>query len=155
MRNYGNSRGAFNYSKKIEKKKLDSFESHLILGIFYLKNSDIVQARKYFLKAKSKNSKFILNNYVSSSLYTWSNLLNINQASLEIEKLDERFGNLKIIQNVFLNCYFDSKNTTNLFSKMVSFLNEISLTYLLPNGTQIKDGTNKNNGDLSISTTSC
>ncbi len=118
--NSGNFREAFNYSKKLEKKKLDSFESHLILGIFYLKNSDIVQARKYFLKAKSKNSKFILNNYVSNSLYTWSNLLNINQASLEIEKLDERFGNLKIIQNVFLNCYFDSKNTTNLFSKMVS-----------------------------------
>ena len=79
--NSGNFREAFYYSKKLEKKKLDSFESHLILGIFYLKNSDIVQARKYFLKAKSKNSKLILNNYVSSSLYAWSNLLNINQAS--------------------------------------------------------------------------
>ena len=120
--NSGNLKEAFNYSKKLERQKLDSFESHLVTGIFYLKNSDIDLAQRYFLKAKSKNSRFILNNFVSNSLYNWSNLGNydLRQASLEFEKLDQRFENLKKIQTVFLNCYFSSSNTNNLFEELVS-----------------------------------
>ena len=118
--NSGNLKEAFNYSKKLEKQNLDSFESHLISGVFYLKNSKKNIAQKYFLKAKSKNSKLIFNNYLSSSLHIWSNLSSLNKASLEIDKLDERFENLKKIQNVFLNCYFENSNTNNIFFKMIS-----------------------------------
>jgi len=120
--NSGNLNEAFNYSKKLEKQKLDSFESHLIMGIFYLNNSDIDSAQKYFLKAKKKNSRFILNNFVSSSLYSWSNVGNydLRQASSELEKLDQRFENLKKIQTVFLNCYFNSSNTNSLFKELIS-----------------------------------
>ena len=120
--NSGNFKEAFNYSKKLEKKKLDTFESQLITGIFYLKNSNIDLAQKYFLKAKNRKSRFILNNYVSNSLYNWSNLdnLNLDQAKLELKKLDERFQNLKNIQSVFLNCFFNSPNTENLFIQLTS-----------------------------------
>ena len=93
--NSGNLKEAFNYSKKLEKQKLESFESQLILGVYYLKNSNIELAQKYFLKAKNRNSRFILNNYVSSSLYNWSSILNLNQATLELNNLDDRFENLK------------------------------------------------------------
>ena len=83
--NSGNLKEAYNYSKKLEKQKLDSFESYLIIGIYYLNNSDLEQAQKYFLKAKKKNSRFVINNYVLSSLYNWSSFKysNLNQASLE------------------------------------------------------------------------
>ena len=118
--NSGNLIEAFNYSKKLEKKKLDSFESNLVIGVFYLKNSNLELAKKYFSKAKNQNSKFILNNYVSSSLYNWSNLKDkkINNATIELNKLDKRFENLKSIQNVFLNCYYSSVNTAELFVKL-------------------------------------
>ena len=118
--NSGNIREAFYFSRKLEKQKLDIFESHLISGVFYLKNSNLDLARKYFLKAKNKNSKFILNNYISNSLYNWSNLTNLDQATIDLEKLDERFQNLKKIQNVFLNCYFNNQNTDDLFIKITS-----------------------------------
>ena len=118
--NSGNLNEAFNYSKKLEKKNLDSFESYLISGVFYLKNSKAELAKKYFLKAKNKSPGSILNNYVSNSLYNWSNLSNIEQATNDLKKLDERFKNLKKIQNVFLNCYFDSPNTGNLFAEITS-----------------------------------
>ena len=118
--NSGKLREAFNYSKKLEKQKLDSFESHLISGIFYLKNSNINLAKAYFHKAKNTNSRFILNKYIANSLYNWSKLSNLNQATEELNKLDDRFKNLKKIQNVFLNCYFDSSNTNNLFSELTS-----------------------------------
>jgi len=120
--NSGNFREAFNYSRKLEKKNLDTFESHLITGIFYLKNSNTDLAQKYFLKAKNKKSRFVLNNYVSNSLYNWSNLnnFNLNQSTSALNKIDERFQNLKNIQNVFLNCFFNSRNTENLFKKLIS-----------------------------------
>ena len=120
--NSGNFNEALKYSKKLEKQKLDSFESNLIIGVFHLKNSYLDLAKNYFFKAKNRNSRFILNNYVSNSLYTWSNLksLDINRASLEIKKLDERFDNLKRIQNVLLNCYFKSLSTNILFEELTS-----------------------------------
>ena len=120
--NSGNLNEAFNYSKKLEKQKLESFESNLITGIFYLKKTDFKSAKKYFLKAKNKNSRFILNKYISSSLLNWSSLqgTDINNASLQLEKLDKRFENLKKIQNVFLNCYYNSSNTNKLFIELNS-----------------------------------
>ncbi len=113
--NSGNFKEAFNYSKKLEKQKLDNFESQLIIGIYHLKNSNDDLARKYFLQAQKRDKRFILNNYISNSLYNWSNLSNLKQAKNELEELNERFENLKKIQNVFLNCYFDSPKTENLF----------------------------------------
>ncbi len=118
--NSGNIKTAFNYSKKLERQNLDNFESHLISGIYYLKKSNLELAQKYFLKAKEKNPEFILNNFVSNSLLNWSNLSNLNQSKIELEKLDKRFVNLKKIQNVFLSCYFNSTNTVRLFKEITS-----------------------------------
>ncbi len=118
--NSGNFNEAFKYSQKLERKKLDSFESHLITGIFHLKNSNKDLAKKSFFKAKKKNSTFILNNFVSDSLYNWTNLSNIDQATLKLKSLDSRLENLKKIQEVFLNCYFNTSNTENLFSEITS-----------------------------------
>ena len=118
--NSGNFKEAFNYSRKLEKKKLESFESHLVSGIYYLKNSNYNLAQKYFSKAKKSDTGFILNNYISHSLYNWSSLSNLNQAESSLEELDKRFENLKKIQNVFLHCYFNSQKTNNLFTQITT-----------------------------------
>ena len=118
--NSGNFKEAFNYSKKLEKKNLDTYESHLVSGIFYLKNSNVDLAKKYFFKANSKNPSLILNNYVSKSLYNWSNLTNFNQGEQDLKKINARFKNLKKIQNAFLNCYFNNPNTNQLFTEILS-----------------------------------
>ncbi len=118
--NSGNFKEAFNYSKKIEKQNNSTYESNLISGIFYLKNNKIDLAKKYFLKANNKNSKSILNNYVSKSLYNWSNLTNQIQAELDLKKIDDRFINLKKIQNAFLSCYFNNPNTDKFFTEILS-----------------------------------
>jgi uncharacterized protein HemY len=120
--NSGNFDEAFKYARKLEKQKIDIFESHLISGIYYLRNSNINLAKEYFFKAKNRDFRFKLNKHISSSLYNWSNLKSsdINGASADLKKLDERFKNLKKIQNVFLNCYYDSSNTNNLFKELVA-----------------------------------
>ena len=120
--NSGNIKKAVDYSKKLEKQKKDIFESQLILGIFHLKNSDWELAQKYFLKARTFDPRFNLNKYLSNSLYNWANLesSDLIQATSDLKKLDKRFDNLKKIQNVFLNCYYNSSTTSNLFKELLS-----------------------------------
>ncbi len=119
--NSGNFREAFNYSKKLERQNVNIFESRLVLGIYYLKYSKLELAKENFQKAK-ETKRSVLNDYVTNSLNNWSNLKssNLSNALIETKKIDERFENLKKIQNIFLNCYFDSPNTENLYKELIS-----------------------------------
>ncbi len=120
--NSGNFNLAINYVKKLERDKKSSFETDLILGIYYFKNSKFDISKKFFLKAIKRNSRSILDYYVAESLYLWSNLnnLNLEQALLEINQLDNRFENLKNIQTVFLSCFFKNNETEELFDKLIN-----------------------------------
>jgi len=113
---------AFDYSKKLEKRKLGSFESDLIIGIYHLKNEQYDLAQKYFLKLKNRRSKFILNNFVSNSLLNWSSFkdLDLNSAQNKINAMDSKFENLKNIQNVFLHCFYKSEKTELFFENLTS-----------------------------------
>ena len=119
--NSGNFREAFNYSKKLERQNVNIFESRLVLGVYYLKYSKLDLAKENFQKAK-ETKRSVLNDYVTNSLNNWSNLKssNLKNSMIEIKKIDERFENLKKIQNIFLNCYFDSPNTENLYKELIS-----------------------------------
>ena len=119
--NSGNLKAAFDYSKKIQVKNLNIFESHLVSGVYYLKNSKYNLAKNHFIKAK-KIKRSIFNDYLVDSLYHWANLSshNLISGSQEIEKLDNRFENLKKIQDIFLNCYYDSPNTNKLYEELIS-----------------------------------
>ena len=127
--NTGNFIDAFNYSKKLEKNKLDSFETNIIMGVYYFKNSNYKLAKKYLLKTKNQDSKFLLNLYLVDSLLIWSNLdkEKIDIANLELDNLDKRFGNLNEIQKVFLNCFFDNPQTQSLYKNLtISKANDFS-----------------------------
>ncbi len=120
--NSGNFYQALIFSKKLEKEKESFFESNLIIGIYYLKNSKFNLSREYFLKAKRTKPKLILDNYVIDSLINWSNLENINldESMIFLNQMDSRFVNLKKIQKVFLNCYYKSSDTTQSFKELIS-----------------------------------
>ena len=120
--NSGNFNQAFSFAKKLEKNKQDSFESDLIIGIYYLKNDKYDLSKKYFFSAKKRNSRSILDNYISSSLYNWSNLdkNNLGNAISDLNNLNERFQNLKKIQNAFLNCFFSTNKTEEVFEELIS-----------------------------------
>ena len=119
--NSGNFREAFNYSKKLERQNVNIFESRIVLGVYHLKYFKLDLAKKNFQKAK-ETERSVLNDYVTDSLSNWSNLKssNLNNSMIEMKKIDERFENLRKIQNIFLNCYFDSPNTENLYKELIS-----------------------------------
>jgi len=120
--NSGKFNEAYNYAKKLEKRKLNNFESDLIIGVYYLKYEKFDLAQKYFLKIKNDKSKFIINNFISSSLLNWVEFVNLdfNDASKKIEAIDSKFENLKNIQNVFLHCFYKTKDVQLFFENLTS-----------------------------------
>ena len=120
--NAGNFNEAYNFSKTLERDNQDIFESNLILGIYYLRNSNFDLSKKYFLKAKNKKNLTILDNYLLETLNIWTSLQNkeLERAIFEIDKLDNRFNSLKKIQVVFVNCFLNSNKTELLFENLIS-----------------------------------
>ena len=55
---------AFLYSKKLEKNKLDIFESNLIIGIYYLKNDKLPCQKEVLKKWDWQNSSKILCDFI-------------------------------------------------------------------------------------------
>ena len=62
------------------------------------------------------------NQYIANALYIWSDLnkSNLDAAQTNFNQLDQRFDNIRKIQNVFLNCYFESINTVSLYEELIS-----------------------------------
>ena len=79
---------AANYSKKLEKKKIDNFESNLISGIYYLKNKDFDKAKFYFKKLRNKNLPGSMQNLVANSLNSWSHFADVDNLKSALSLLD-------------------------------------------------------------------
>jgi len=113
-------KNAANYSKELEKKKLDSFESNLVAGIYHLENKDFDQAKINFKKLENQSQTGTIQDLLSTSLNAWINFKDINSALLGLESFPSAFNNIKNIQEVFLYCYFDSNQTDEAFSKLTT-----------------------------------
>ena len=114
---------AKNYSKKLEKKKIDNFESNLVSAVYYLKREDFDKTSIYFEKLKNKSEPGTIENLLSTSLNSWINLKTANNISSAInllEAIPKRFENLKKIQKTFAYCYFDSNQTEEMFRSLTS-----------------------------------
>ena len=120
--NSGNFRKAYSFSKKLERDQKASFESDLIMGIYYLKNSKFDLSTKYFYKTKNIETRTFLDSYLAHSLFVWSDLNQnkFEKAKSDFNQLDDRFDNLKKIQNTFLHCFFMSEKTDALFKELLS-----------------------------------
>ena len=120
--NSGNFNQAFNFAKKMDLDQKNSFETDLVIGIYYFKNDKTDLAKKYLAQAKKKNSISIIEKYIANTLYIWSDIKddNLKKVNQQINELDDRFVNLKKIQSVFLNCYFGSSDVDLFFEQLIS-----------------------------------
>ena len=118
--NSGNFNKAYLYSKKLERKNLSIYESDLIMGIYFLKNKNYDLAQRYFSKLDSRESKFVLDNFIVNSLINWASFskLSLEKAEKKIDAINPRFKNLKKIQKALLHCYHSSPNTNLFFQKL-------------------------------------
>ncbi len=111
---------AANYSKNLERKKIDNFESNLVNGIYHLENKNISQAKIYFEKLKKLSPPDTIQSLLSLSLNSWSNLKDIDAAGSNLKSFPRNFENMKKIQEAFVYCYFDSEKADKKFEKLTS-----------------------------------
>ncbi len=118
--NSGKFKSAFDYARKLERDNLNTYESELIIGLYYLKNKNYKLANEYFFKLKKREPNFLLDKFVVESLLNWTNFPKSTfiDAQQKINLIDEKFKNLKNIQNAFLHCFFKSKNTDFFFQQL-------------------------------------
>ena len=114
---------AAKYTKKLEKKKIDNFESNLISAVYYLEDKDFKNALFYLKKLENKNQPSSIQNLLSVSLNAWINFKNIpdlNSGLSLINDIPKRFEDIRYIQKTFAHCYFDSPKTDEMFQKLTT-----------------------------------
>ena len=83
-------------------------------GVYFLKNKKYNLANKYFNKLKNKDSRFILNNFLSNSLVNWTSFKNMDLAYAikRMETMDKRFEILIVYKTFFYIVSLIAKNRT-------------------------------------------
>jgi len=119
----GKFKEAAKYSKKLNDKKLDNFESNLISAIYHLKDKNIKKTLFYLKKLDSKNEPGTIQDLLSTSLNAWVNFKNITNLESGLSLLDlipDKFKGVKDIQKTLAYCYFDSLKTDEMFKQLTS-----------------------------------
>ena len=112
---------AFAFSKSIWNENEYFFEVDLLLGLDSFIKKDYLEAEKYF-KRLNKISKYnlIFDDFFGNILISWIKALENNKEDSFkfFDKIPKHFNNLKLIQNSFLQCYFDSSKTAIAYEQL-------------------------------------
>ena len=114
---------AFKFSTDLKKKKLNFFQSDLILIVKLIDNQQYDKAFTQLNTINQKNNKTALQELLIKTILSWIKIekdkLNFYEANSLFDKLDPRFNNIKKIQKVFVSCYFDTPNSNLEFEKLI------------------------------------
>jgi len=114
---------AFLFAKEIWSKEEFFFEADLLLGLQALINEKYDIAEIHFERI-NKISKISSNfeDLLGNILITWTMASkNEKKESFELlEKIPVHYGNLKKIQNSFLQCYFDTPNVQSSYEELIN-----------------------------------
>ena len=115
---------AFKFSSDLKKKRLNFFQSDLILIVRLIDNQQYDKAFTQLNIINQKNNKTALQDLLIKTIHSWIKIekdkLNFYEANSLFDKLDPRFNNIKKIQKVFVSCYFDTPNSNLEFEKLIS-----------------------------------
>ena len=114
---------AFKYSKKLQTKDMNFFQSDLVIISKFVKNKDFQKANN-ILTTINKSNYSSLEELLSLIISNWVQIekfnLNYNEANEKFKSINPRYENIKKINNIFLNCYFDTKNLETEFQNLIS-----------------------------------
>ena len=120
---------AFKYSKKIKTKKKNFFQSDIVILSKFIKNDNFSNANDY-LSSINKYNYTPLQELLIQILISWVTVekskLNYNDAKEIFGLINPKYKNIKKINDVFLNCYFD---TSRVNQKFLSLTNDQSTDF--------------------------
>ena len=114
---------AFAFSKNSWIKDTLFFESDLLLGLNSFINKDYEQAELYFERLnKISRYNLFFDDFFGNILIAWIRAVEGDKAASfnYIEKIPKPYTHLKITQNIFLKCYFDSQDTEKSFLELIN-----------------------------------
>ncbi len=114
---------AFRYANLLNKKKINFYQSDIITITKFIKNEEYKKAHDYIISL-DEEAYNNLENLVYQVTLNWVKIekfkLNYSEAQEVFKSLSNRYRNIKKINNVFLNCYFDMTNTEESFEKLIN-----------------------------------
>jgi tetratricopeptide (TPR) repeat protein len=113
---------ATKFANSVWKEEELFFEADLLIGLNYFINKDFKNAEFHF-KRLNRISKYnlIFNDYLGNVLISWSKASQNNKKNSfdYLNKIPDRFKSLKLIQDSFLQCYFDTSKTEDTFKQLI------------------------------------
>jgi len=113
---------AFAFSKDVWLEDEYFFETDLLLGLeFFIKN-DYLNAEKHFERLnKISRYNLLFDDFLGNILIAWIKASENNKEDSFkfLDKVPERYHNLKKIQNSFLQCYFDTSKAQIAFEQLM------------------------------------
>ena len=113
---------AFAFSKDVWLEDEYFFETDLLLGLeFFIKN-DYLNAEKHFERLnKISRYNLLFDDFLGNILIAWIKASENNKEDSfkYLNKVPERYHNLKKIQNSFLQCYFDTSKAQIAFEQLM------------------------------------
>jgi len=114
---------AFSFSKSVWNEDENFFEADLLLGIEYFLKKDYLKAEKHFERLNEfSRYNIFFDDFFGNILIAWVKASqNDKENSFRIlNKIPARYSHLKEIQNVFLQCYFNTSETENAYKKLIN-----------------------------------
>ena len=114
---------AFAFSKDVWLEDEYFFETDLLLGLESFIKKDYLNAEKHFERLnKISRYNLLFDNFLGNILIAWIKASENNKEDSFkfLDKVPERYHNLKKIQNSFLQCYFDTSKTQIAFEQLMN-----------------------------------
>jgi len=114
---------AFAFSKDIWLEDEYFFEVDLLLGLESFIKKDYLNAEKYFERLnKISRYNLLFEDFLGNILIAWIKASENNKEDSFkfLDKIPERYHNLKKIQNSFLQCYFDTSKAQIAFEQLIN-----------------------------------
>ena len=114
---------AFAFSKDVWLEDEYFFETDLLLGLESFIKKDYLNAEKHFERLnKISRYNLLFEDFLGNILIAWIKASENNKEDSFkfLDKVPERYHNLKKIQNSFLQCYFDTSKTQIAFEQLMN-----------------------------------
>ena len=113
---------AFAFSKNVWSEDELFFETDLLLGLDSFIKKDYISAERHFERLnKISQYNLIFDNFFGNVLIAWTRAIQGNKVESFnlLEKIPSTYHHLKSIQNIFLQCYFDSNDTQKSLEELI------------------------------------
>ena len=113
---------AYNYSIKLKKKNMNFFQSDVVIISKFIKSNDFIKSYDFLVSINKGNTP--LQELLRQIIFSWVQVekykLNYNDALKVFQQVSPRYKNISKINNVFLNCYFETLDVETKFLNLIN-----------------------------------